>query len=255
MDFQDKVVLVTGSSRGIGAAIATAFAAEKASVVVNYLHSEDAANQTVAACKATGGDAIAIQADVTDQDAVQALTEQAIGEFGKIDILVNNAFRAYSFDPENRVQFSELEWQHYQAQIDGAVRSTYGMCKAVVPLMKQRAQGAIINITTDLVMRPTVAYHDYTTAKAALTGFSRNLAAELGAFGIRVNCVAPGLVYPTAASRNTKEQVKLAIIAQTPLGRIASPEDVTGPVLFLASTWGGFVTGQTVIVDGGLVMI
>ena len=102
--------------------------------------------------------------------------------------------------------------------------------------------------------RPTIPYHEYTTAKSALIGFSRNLAMELGPLGIRVNCVAPGLVYPTDASRATKEDVKDAIVAQTPLRRIATPDDVAGPVLFLASDWSRFMTGQTLHVDGGLVM-
>jgi 3-oxoacyl-[acyl-carrier protein] reductase len=124
----------------------------------------------------------------------------------------------------------------------------------VLPAMKKRTQGAIVNIATDLVARPTIPYHDYTTAKAALVGFSRNLAVELGPMGIRVNCVAPGLVYPTAGTRDTKEDVKDMIIAQTPLKRLATPEDVTGPVLFLASPWSDFMTGQTLYVDGGLVM-
>ena len=107
---------------------------------------------------------------------------------------------------------------------------------------------------SDLVDRPSIAYHDYTTAKSALVGFSRNLATELGSLGIRVNCVAPGLVAPTESSRGTKESVKDFLIAQTPLGRIATPEDVTGPVLFLASDWSRFMTGQVLLVDGGLVM-
>ena len=141
-----------------------------------------------------------------------------------------------------------------QAQIDGALYATHGLCKAVLPEMKRRAEGAIVNIASDLVARPTIPYHDYTTAKAALVGFSRNLAMELGPFGIRVNCVAPGLVYPTASTSDTKEDLKEMIIAQTPLKRIASPVDVTGPVLFLASGWSSFMTGQTLYVDGGLVM-
>ena len=120
--------------------------------------------------------------------------------------------------------------------------------------MQRHASGAIVNIATDLVERPVVPYHDYTTAKAALVGFSRNLAADVGPYGIRVNCVAPGLVAPTDASRTTKESVKEAIIATTPLRRIATPEDVAGPVVFLASDAARFVTGQTLYVDGGLVM-
>ena len=254
MDFTDKVVLVTGASRGIGAAIARAFAAEGASVAVNYLQNSEAADAVVAACRQSGGDASAFQTDVTDSDAIPPLVENVLQTFGKIDILVNNAFRPYVFDPENRKMFWELDWSHYQAQIDGALLSTHGLCKAVLPDMRRRAQGAIVNVATDLVARPTIPYHDYTTAKAALIGFSRNLAVESGPLGIRVNCVAPGLVYPTEGTRNTKEDVKDMITAQTPLGRIATPEDVTGPVLFLASPWSGFMTGQTLYVDGGLVM-
>ena len=191
---------------------------------------------------------------MTDGAAIGGLVDGVLDAFGKIDVLVNNAFRPYSFDPENRKMFWELEWSDYQTQIDGALVSTHGLCKAVLPSMKKRTQGSIVNITTDLVARPTIPYHDYTTAKAALIGFSRNLAADLGPLGIRVNCVAPGLVYPTDASRATKESVKETIVAQTPLRRIASPEDITGPVLFLASDWSRFMTGQTLTVDGGLVM-
>ena len=254
MNFQDKVVLVTGSSRGIGAAIARAFAAEGAAVAVNYLRNAAAAEAVTVECKKQGGEASAFQADVTDGNAIMALVDQVLESFGKIDVLVNNAFRPYTFDPERRKMFWELDWADYQTQIDGALISTHGLCKAVLPVMKKRTQGAIVNIASDLVARPTIPYHDYTTAKAALIGFSRNLAMEMGPFGIRVNCVAPGLVYPTDATRNTKEEVKEAIIAQTPLKRIAKPEDVAGPVLFLASDWSKFMTGQTLYVDGGLVM-
>ncbi len=254
MDFHDKVVLVTGSSRGIGAAIAKAFAAEGAAVAVNYLRNDAAAAAATNECKKLGGEASAFQADVTDGNAITALVDEVLETFGKIDILVNNAFRPYTFDPERRKMFWELDWADYQTQIDGALIPTHGLCKAVLPVMKKRTQGAIINIASDLVARPTIPYHDYTTAKAALVGFSRNLAMELGPFGIRVNCVAPGLVYPTDSTRDTKEDVKEMIIAQTPLRRIAAPEDVTGPVLFLASDWSNFMTGQTLYVDGGLVM-
>jgi 3-oxoacyl-[acyl-carrier protein] reductase len=254
MDFREKTIIVTGSSRGIGAAIARAFAAEGAMVVVNYLCNKTAALQVVESCKALGGDAWAVQADATSEAAVYDMVAQVTDEFGKIDVLVNNAFRPYVFDPDNRKMFWESAWTDYQLQFDGALRTTYNVCKAVLPVMKKRTQGSIVNITTDLVARPTIPYHDYTTAKSALIGFSRNLAAELGPQGIRVNCVAPGLVYPTDASHSTKEDVKNMIIAQTPLRRIATPDDVTGPVLFLASQWSRFMTGQTLYVDGGLVM-
>jgi 3-oxoacyl-[acyl-carrier protein] reductase len=254
MNFDGKIVLVTGSSRGIGAAIAKAFAGEGATVIVNYVKNVDAADEVVAACKEAGGDATAIQADVTSGEQIQALVDQTLMDFAKIDIVVNNAFKPYTFDPDNRKQFWDLEWQDYQDQLDGALFSTYTMCQAVLPALKKRTQGSIINMASDLVARPTIPYHDYTTAKSALIGFSRNLAMELGPLGIRVNCVAPGLVYPTDASRKTKERVKEMIVAQTPMRRIASPEDITGPVMFLASDWSRFMTGQTLYVDGGLVM-
>jgi 3-oxoacyl-[acyl-carrier protein] reductase len=254
MNFQGQVILVTGASRGIGAAIAQAFAAEGGFVIVNYLRNEAAAEAVVAQCKAAGGDAWAIRADVNDPAQVQAMVAQVLAEVGRIDVLVNNAFAPYRFDPEQRKRFWELDWSDYQRQVDGAVHATYNVCQAVLPHLRQRAQGCIVNLASDLVARPVVPYHDYATAKSALVGFSRNLAAELGPLGIRVNCVAPGLVYPTDASRATKEDVKEAIVAQTPLRRIATPADVAGPVLFLASDWSRFMTGQVLYVDGGLVM-
>lgn len=252
--FAGKTVLVTGSSRGIGASIAKAFAGEGATVAVNYLQNQSAAEETAEACVKLGGDGWAIQADVTSEDAVNSMVAEVLLETGKIDAVVNNAFRPYTFNPDKRKLSWELKWEDYQSQLDGALRSAYYVCQAVAPIMKKQSEGSIINMVSDLVERPIVPYHDYTTAKSALAGFSRNLAAELGPFGIRVNCVAPGLVYPTSASRDTSEEVKEMLIAQTPMRRIASPDDVAGPVLFLASDWSRFMTGQTMFVDGGLVM-
>ncbi|MGM0900506.1 MAG: SDR family oxidoreductase [Bacillota bacterium] len=252
--FTGKTVLITGSSRGIGASIAKAFGKEGATVVVNYLQNDSAAEEVATECTELGGDAWTIKADVTSEDEVNRMMEEILLETGKIDVVVNNAFKPYSFNPDKRKLSWELKWEDYQSQLDGALRSTYYVCQAVTPVMKKQADGSIVNMVTDLIERPTVPYLDYATAKSAIVGFSRNLAAELGPFGIRVNCVAPGLIYPTAASYDTKEEVKEMIITQTPLRRIGSPEDVAGPVLFLASDWSKFMTGQTLFADGGLVM-
>ena len=254
MNLQGKVVLVTGACRGIGAAIATAFAREGATVVINYLSNDAAAAQTVAACEAAGGDAWAVKADVGDAQAVQQMVDGIAQETGGIDVVVNNAFKPYAFDPEHRSRVEDLDWGDYQSQFDGAVGAAFNVCRAVLPLMRRRARGSIVNIVSNLVEHPVVAYHDYSTAKSALVGFSRNLASELGPQGIRVNCVAPGLVYPTQGTHTSKESFRESLMAATPLRRLARPEDVAGPVLFLASELSSFMTGQVLLVDGGLVM-
>jgi len=252
--FRDRAILVTGASRGIGAAIAKAFAAEGGIVIVNYRTNEAAAEAVVAECRALGGEALAIAADVTSSEAASAMATRIAEEVGRLDVVVNNAFAPYRFDPDNRARFWETPWAAYEQQFEGAVKAAYTVSRAMLPLLQRRSGAAIVNLASDLVTRPSIPYHDYTTAKAALVGFSRNLAAELGPLGIRVNCVAPGLVYPTQASADTPEEVREMLIAQTPLRRIATPEDVAGPVLFLASDWSRFVTGQVLHVDGGLVM-
>lgn len=258
LNLQGKVVLVTGASRGIGAAIATAFAREGATVVINYLSNDAAAAQTVAACEAAGkgagGDAWSIKADVNDAQAVQQMVDSIALETGGIDVVVNNAFKPYVFDPERRSRFEDLGWSTYQSQFDGAVGAAFNVCRAVLPLMRRRTRGSIVNMVSNLVEQPVVAYHGYSTAKSALVGFSRNLASELGPQGIRVNCVAPGLVYPTQGTQGSKESFRESLMAATPLRRLASPQDVAGPVLFLASELSSFMTGQVLLVDGGLVM-
>ena len=254
MDFRDKVIVVTGAGRGIGAAIAEAFARQGGAVAVNYRSDRDAAERVAARCRDSGGDGVAIQADVTRPAEVNAMMQTVIDALGRIDVLVNNAFAPYAFDPESRRRFDALQWSDYSMQFDGAVGAAFHACRAVIPHFRARAAGAIVNIVSDLVDRPLVAYHEYATAKSALVGFSRNLAVELGPLGVRVNCVAPGLVYPTRSSEATSGSFRDAIAEATPLGRIARPEDVAGPVLFLASDWSRFVTGQVLNVDGGLVM-
>jgi 3-oxoacyl-[acyl-carrier protein] reductase len=168
--FQGKVVLVTGASRGIGAAIAKAFAGEGAMVLVNYLQNAAAADEVVQACQQLGGDAWAVPADVRVPQAVTAMVAQALLEAGRIDVVVNNAFSPYAFDPEHRQRFWELPWDAFQTQFDGSVQAAYNVCQAVLPHFRQRGQGSIINMVSDLVERPTVAYNDYATAKSSLVG-------------------------------------------------------------------------------------
>ncbi|CEI80894.1 3-oxoacyl-[acyl-carrier-protein] reductase FabG [Oceanobacillus oncorhynchi] len=251
---KQKVVIVSGSSRGIGAAIAKGFAASGASVIVNYRHSEVAAREVVKACEKVGGQAIAVGADVATEEGVQLIVEETMLSFGRVDILVNNVFAPYVFDAENRKKAWEMEWQDYKTQLDGSLKAAHLLVQGVLPSMQQFGTGSIINITSNLVAHPVVPYQDYTTAKAAIIGYTRSMAKDLGTVGIRMNAIAPGLVYPTEATKHTKEVLKDELSDATPLGRIAGPDDVVGPVLFLASDWSRFVTGQTIYVDGGLVM-
>jgi 3-oxoacyl-[acyl-carrier protein] reductase len=250
-----RVVLVTGSSRGIGAAIAESFAKQGAHIIINYVKSEQKANDFANYLMETYKiDALPIQADITNEASVKRLIDEIVEEFDTVDVIVNNALHDYRFDPDERKKAWEISWEDYQHQIDGSLKGTYNVCKHTIPIMKKKGSGRIVNMVTNLVYRPVVPYHDYNTAKGAVLSYSQNLATDLGPFGITVNCIAPGLVYPTDASRRTKEEIKDAIISQTPLRRIAKPDDITGSVLFLASNWASFITGQTIIVDGGFTM-
>ncbi|GAB3066746.1 3-oxoacyl-ACP reductase [Virgibacillus ainsalahensis] len=254
MNLKGKITLVTGASRGIGAAIAKDFGDEGAFVIVNYLKSESRAAAIVDHIQENGGEAISMQADVTDEKSVQDMVTKVVESFGAIDVVVNNALPHYTFNPKTRKMAWEMKWQDYQKQIEGSMGGTFNVCKAVMPYMKEQNNGRIINMITNLIDLPLVPYHDYTSAKSGLLGYSRNLAVDLGRFGITVNCVAPGLTYPTDSSRETKEDVREEIVRLTPMGKIATPTDITGSVLFFASDWASFVTGQCIRVDGGLVM-
>jgi 3-oxoacyl-[acyl-carrier protein] reductase len=142
MKFRDRTILVTGASRGIGAALAKAFAAEGGLVVVNYRSNEALRWQVVEACEALGGQALAIAADVTSEAEVGTMLARIADEVGRLDAVVNNAFAPYVFDPDNRTRFWDTPWSAYQAQIDGALKATYNVCQAVLPLMKQRRKAA-----------------------------------------------------------------------------------------------------------------
>lgn len=254
MNVRNKVVLISGASRGIGAAMAKKFASEGAFVVVNYLKNQQLAEDVVKEIVSLGGQAVAIQADVRDTCQVNEMILQITESFGGIDVVVNNALSHYTFNPKSRKTAWELEWADYDAQLTGNLKGAFNICKAAMPHMREQMNGRIINIVSNLIDFPVIPYHDYSTAKMALLGFTRNMAKELGAFGITVNAVAPGLTYPTDSSSETKEDVRESIIQLTPMQRLALPEDVAGAVLFLASDWASFITGQCLNVDGGLVM-
>src|SRR4028118_262500 len=250
---EGKVALVTGASRGIGAAIAGSLANEGATVVVNYHKSEERAAEVARKIQEKGGKALPLRADVTDESAVEQMVQAAAEALGPIDILVNNALPDYKFDPVSRKDFASIGWGDYQHQL-GGLQGAFHCSQAVVPGMTERGEGRIINILTNLITNPVVAYHDYPPAKSAFLGFSRNLASELGPSGITVNMIAGGLIDGTDASAPTTDEVRQIVAGSTPLRRLGTPEDMGRAVLLFASPWANFVTGQYITCDGGLVM-
>lgn len=252
MKLEKQVVLVTGGSRGLGAAIAKAFAREGARVVINYYASKEKAEFLA---KELGGQTVAIQADVRSCSEVDALFSEAKAHFGSpITTVVNNALVNFSFDPVKRKNASAIAWNDYLAQLEGSVQAAVNTVQAGLQSMKEQKFGRIINIGTNLVQHPVVPYHDYTTAKAALLGFTRNMANELGVDGITVNMVSGGLLKVTDASKATTDEVFEIIKNSTPLRKVTTPEEVADAVMFFASPWARAVTGQNLLVDGGLVM-
>lgn len=253
MELKDQIVLVTGSSRGLGAAIAKAFGREGARVIVNYFQNEEKAQQVV---DSIGKDrAIAIKADVRNQSEIENLFKLAKKHFGEnITTVVNNALVNFRFDATNRKTAETITWDEYQVQLEGSVKASLHTVQAAINDMGKREFGRLINIGTNLFQNPVVAYHDYNTSKAALLGFTRNMARELGAKGITVNMVSGGLLEQTDASSATPAEVFSIIRDSTPLQKVTTPEDVADAVLFFASPWSRAVTGQNLVVDGGLVM-
>ncbi|MBS9338153.1 SDR family oxidoreductase [Fructobacillus sp. M2-14] len=254
MLLENKVALVTGGSRGIGASISKKLALAGAFVVVNYLKNEARANELVEEIEADGGRALAIVADVRDEVAVQTMIKQIEQQLGVLHIVVNNAFTPYEFNPKNRKMLADLTWFDYQSQIDGSARALMNVMQAGLPVLKRNASSKVVNLTSDLVNIPATPYHDYVVGKSAVMGLNRSMAVELGAFGIAVNAIAPGLTYPTESSQFTKRDVRDAIIEKTPSQRLTTPEDVAGTALYLVSDLSANVTGQCLFVDGGLHM-
>ncbi len=252
MQLEHQIVLVTGAGRGLGAAIASAFARASAKVVFNYRRSRAPAEAAVA--KLGPERAVALQANVTRRHEVDAMFEAAARHFGgPVTTIINNALPDFSFNGDARSKADGIGWNEFAAQLEGALGGALNTVQAALPAMRQARFGRIVNIGSNLFQNPVVPYHDYTAAKAALLSLTRTLSAELGPDGITVNMVSGGLLRTTDASRATPEAVFDLIAASTPLRRVTTPEEFADAVLFFASPWSRAVTGQNLVVDGGLV--
>lgn len=247
-----RTVLVTGSSRGLGASIVKTLAEQGCKVVINYYKSKDAAEKLVA--EIGEENAIAIQADVTNRQEVDELVKRATAYFGQIDVVVNNALVDFKFDPTKQKSFTDLSWEDYQKQLDGTLKAAFNIVQSVIPQFIKRKNGSIISIGTNLYQNPVVPYHEYTTAKAGLIGFTRNIAAELGQYGIKANVVSGGLLKTTNASAVTTPEVFDLIAQSTPVKKVTTPQDVANMVAYLASENADGITGQNFTIDGGLTM-
>lgn len=242
---KDKVAIVTGSSRGIGAAIAKALAREGARVAVNYVANRAQGQRVVDEIVAAGGRAILVRADATVREEVVAMVRGVEAELGPVGILVNNASITFPVVP-----FAEYPWEAFEHKLTGEARASFHTCQAVIPGMVARGGGCIVNVSSTLSRSPGPGFVAHTTAKSGLDAFSKALALELGPHGIRVNVVAPGLTL-TDATRDQPRQFHEAITAHTPLRRLAEPEDVAGAVAFLCSAAARHVTGVYLPVCGG----
>jgi len=244
-----KVALVTGASRGIGKATAMLLAAEGAAVGINYFQSESAAVAVVEEIMKAGGRAIAIKADVRDQEQVRSMVEEVEKNLGPVDILVSNASIGFPVKP-----FTEFSWPEFEAKLTGELKSTFFCCQAVLPNMIGRKSGSIIAISSTLSRHSSPGFIAHSTAKSGLDAFVRSLAEEVGPFGVRVNVVAPGLTLTDATAWLPEEQ-KSMIAGMAPLQRNALPEDIAGVVLAVASDHSRFLTGCYIPVSGGLLML
>lgn len=251
MQIRDQIVLVTGGARGLGLAITHALVHEDARVVVNYLSSEHQAKQLQ---QQYPEQVFAYQANVLEKTEVENMFSAAKDHFGTaIHSVINNALIHFEFNGDGRPKVENLTAQLMQQQFDGAVIAALNTTQAALDDMKQAQFGRIVNIGTNLVQNPVVPYHDYTTAKAALLAFTRTASQDLGQYGINVNMLSGGLLQTTDASKATPDFVFDLIASSTPLRRVTTPEEFASAIMMFLSPYSRAVTGQNLIVDGGLV--
>ncbi len=245
---KDKIAVVTGGSRGIGRTISMTLAAAGATVVVNYQRNAAAAEETVAAITAADGAAIGMQADVSLGEDVERMFKTVIERYGTVDILVNNA------GITRDTLLLRMKEDDFDAVIDTNLRGVYLCTRAALRPMTKARSGRIINITSVVGLIGNAGQSNYAAAKAGIIGFTRAVAREMASRNITVNAVAPGYI-ETELTAGLGDQVRAAILEAIPLRRLGTPQDVANLVCFLASDAAAYITGQTLTVDGGMVMI
>jgi 3-oxoacyl-[acyl-carrier protein] reductase len=244
-----RVALVTGAGSGIGAATARLLAARGMRVVVNYLSNSKAAERVVAGIEAAGGQAMAVQADVREEAAVERMVGRVWEAWGGIDVLVHNALIPYAVK-----SFQDMTWEELGGKIDAEMHAAFAVTKAVLPAMTRQGWGRLIYIGTGLSRRPRAGMIALGVSKAALEQFARYLAQELGPQGITANIVSPGPVASRITDDVLDEATRQRQVAATPLGRLADPADVAQAVAFYAAEDNSFMTGTTAAVNGGMAM-
>ena len=247
MQLKGKTAVVTGGSRGIGRAIALELASCGANVVVNYTRNSKAADEVVAEIEAMGLSGMAVKADVSIASEVENLVNEVLKTFGSIDILVNNA----GITRDNLIiRMTEKEFDEV---INTNLKGTFICTKAVSRVMIKQKSGKIINVSSVVGIVGNAGQSNYAAAKAGLIGFTKSMAKELAKRGINVNAVAPGFIQ-TDMTSVLPENVKEEFLKSIPLMRIGKPEDIANTVLFLASEYSDYITGQVINIDGGMVM-
>lgn len=245
----DRVALVTGGSRGIGKAVVALLASCGAHVAVNYVKGESAAKATVEMARAHGVKALAVQADVSRVDEAERLIQQTLEHFGKLDFLICNA-GIWEGGPVESL--SEELWDK---TLDINLKGTWSVCRAAVPFMKKQRYGRIVIISSTAGQRGEANVSNYAAAKGGQISFTKSLGPELASFGINVNCVAPGWVETEMTKEALADKGILEAINKTiPIGRVATPEEIAGPIVFLCTSWADHITGEVLNVNGGSVL-